>query len=200
MENQSQPVPIGRQVVTATPVVKQSTAPAVKQPVPADRQVAPATLAPVKKPVLADRQAVVPVAQEQAVSGTAPVGGEQVLLVEDDLFLNSLLKGKLERAGIKVRLVTDGEMAIDALAKMDPAPKLVLLDLILPKKSGFEVLEEIHSSPQLKGTPVIILSNLGQNTDMEKGKQLGAVEYYVKAKTSIDDLANKVTEFISKNK
>jgi len=68
----------------------------------------------------------------------------------------------------------------------------VLLDLILPKKNGFEVLAEVSEDPQLASIPVIIISNLGQETDIQRGKSLGAIEYYVKARLSIDELIEKV--------
>ena len=95
---------------------------------------------------------------------------------------------------MEVTLATDGEMALEAIKSF--VPQVILLDLILPKRSGFEVLEVIQSDPQFSGIPVIILSNLGQDTDITKGKQLGAVEYFIKAKTSIDDLVMKVEGFL----
>lgn len=117
-----------------------------------------------------------------------------VLLVEDDPFLNSLLKTKLASQGVQVVLVTDGEAALQSMQTVKP--NLVLLDLILPKKSGFEVLEAMQADPNLNKVPVIILSNLGQESDVAKGQQLGAVEYFVKAKTSIDELVVKVKGFL----
>ena len=73
---------------------------------------------------------------------------------------------------------------------------LVLLDIILPGKSGFEVLEEIKGDPQIANLPVIIISNLGQEADIEKGRGLGVVDYIVKARISIDDLIKKAKEFL----
>ena len=75
-------------------------------------------------------------------------------------------------------------------------PDLVLLDLILPKKSGFQVLEEMRADPLVKDAPVIIISNLSQDSDVAKGKELGAVEYYVKARTSIDDLVSRIVSLL----
>jgi len=72
-----------------------------------------------------------------------------------------------------------------------------LLDLFLPKKSGFEVMEGIRQDPQLQNAPIIIISNLGQPEDVQKGQQLGAVEYFIKAKTSIDDLVANILEFLT---
>lgn len=118
----------------------------------------------------------------------------KILLVEDDPFLSNLLKVRLQRENIDVTLARDGEEAIKDLTANRPS--LILLDLILPKKSGFEILEKISTDPQLKDMPVIIISNLGQTSDIQRGKELGAVEYFVKAKISIDDLVGKVKEFL----
>lgn len=118
----------------------------------------------------------------------------KILLVEDDPFLVTLLKAKLSREGFEILHAKDGQEAIDILRK--GKPDLILLDIILPQKSGFEVLEEVRSDPQLRGIPVIIISNLGQTGDIEKGKELGVIEYFVKAKISVDELSDKVKEFL----
>ncbi len=117
-----------------------------------------------------------------------------VLLVEDDKFLSSLLKNRLEKEGLSVVHAGDGEEALVFLR--ENKPDLALLDIILPKKNGFEVLEEIQSDPIVRGIPVMIISNLGQNSDVVRGKELGAIEYYVKAETSIDDLVMKVKDYV----
>ena len=93
-------------------------------------------------------------------------------MVEDDPFLSSLLKNRLQKEGFEVILATDGEQALD-LFKISNV-NLILLDIILPKKTGFEVLEEIQNNPELrvKELPVIIISNLGQPQDIERGKNL----------------------------
>jgi DNA-binding response OmpR family regulator len=120
----------------------------------------------------------------------------KVLLVEDDPFLSNLLKVRLQKENVDVTLARDGEEALKRIEENKPG--LVLLDLILPKKSGFEILEKVSTDPQLKDMPIIILSNLGQTSDIQRGKELGAVEYYVKAKISIDDLVGKIKTFLSK--
>jgi DNA-binding response OmpR family regulator len=124
---------------------------------------------------------------------------QKILLVEDDPFLSSLLKNRLKKEGFEVIHARDGEEAITSL-QTTPV-QLVLLDIILPKRSGFEVMEEIKTDMQVKlqnaNLPIIVISNLGQPEDMERGKELGAIEYFVKAKTSIDDLVGRVKEFIS---
>jgi len=118
-----------------------------------------------------------------------------VLLVEDDKFLSTLLKNRLEKEGLVVTHASDGEEAVNIL-RSGPKPDLTLLDVILPKKNGFEVLEEIQQDPGMTHLPIIIISNLGQDADVARGKSLGAIEYYVKAQTSIDDLVAKVKSFI----
>ena len=123
----------------------------------------------------------------------------KVLLVEDDPFLSSLLKNRLQKEGLEVNLAKDGEEALNSLKSAKP--DLILLDLILPKKSGFEVMEEIRNDPQMQSqeVPIIIISNLGQPEDISRGQALGAIEYFVKAKTSIDELVEKIKSFLEKS-
>ncbi len=120
---------------------------------------------------------------------------KKVLLVEDDPFLSQLLSTRMQRAGLDVSKVMDGEEAVIFLK--DNKPDLILLDLILPKKSGFQVLEEMRANPLVKNSPVIIISNLSQESDVARGKELGAVEYYVKARTSIDDLVARIASLLA---
>jgi len=124
----------------------------------------------------------------------------KVLLVEDDPFLSSLLKNRLQKEGLEVNLAKDGEEALNSLKSAKP--DLILLDLILPKKSGFEVMEEIRNDPQMQSqeVPIIIISNLGQPEDISRGQALGAIEYFVKAKTSIDELVQKIKDFLISSK
>ncbi|MFA7201445.1 MAG: response regulator [Candidatus Paceibacterota bacterium] len=124
---------------------------------------------------------------------------KKVLLIEDDPFLSSLLKNRFAREGLTVLHAKDGEEGIK-LIKETQGILLVLLDLILPKKSGFEVLQVIRQDPQMQNAPVIIISNLGQPEDVQKGQELGAVEYFIKAKTSIEDLVNNVISFLDSDK
>ncbi len=122
----------------------------------------------------------------------------KVLLVEDDPFLSSLLKNRLQKEGLEISLAKDGEEALNSLKSLNL--DLVLLDIILPKKSGFEVMEEIRNDPQIqsKELPIIIISNLGQPEDVTRGQDLGAIEYFIKAKTSIDELVQKIKDFLKK--
>ena len=117
-----------------------------------------------------------------------------VMLVEDEKFLSNLLKARLEALGVKVIQVFDGSEAIKLLA--DLKPDLILMDIILPKISGFEIMEMINADPTLNSAPIVIISNLGQDGDIQKGKALGAVEYFIKAKVSIDELVKKIISFL----
>ncbi len=123
---------------------------------------------------------------------------KKILLVEDDVFLSSLLKNRFQKEGFEVLLAFDGDKALEILMTIENID-LILLDIILPKKTGFEILEEMRLDPQIqvKKTPVIIISNLGQEGDMERGKEFGVIEYLIKAKISIDDLVGKVKEYFS---
>jgi len=123
-----------------------------------------------------------------------------ILLVEDDPFLSSVLRLKLEKESFKVIRAADGEEALNFLTEQGIRPSLILLDLILPKKNGFEVLETIRQDPLLEKLPVIIISNLGQPSDIERGKALGVIDYFIKARLSIGELVNRVkTEVLDKD-
>jgi len=119
---------------------------------------------------------------------------KNILLVEDEQFLANLLKIRLEKEGFIISHAKDGQEAAEIIkkSKFD----LVLLDIILPKISGFEILEMIRADSQLSGVPVIIISNLGQENDISRGQSLGAVEYIVKAKVSIDELIGQVKKIL----
>ena len=119
----------------------------------------------------------------------------KILIVEDDLFLANLLSLRFKKENFEVVQAFSG---VEALKKLEEIrPSVVLLDIILPQKNGFEVLEAIAQNPQISNIPVIIVSNLGQESDIEKGKTLGAMDYYVKARLSIDELVSKVRNIIS---
>jgi len=117
-----------------------------------------------------------------------------ILLVEDEPILANLLKQRLEKEGFTVILCRDGEMALKTLK--ETKPDLILLDIILPKISGFELMETLQADPQFEKAPIIIISNLGQESDIQKSQALGAVRYFVKAKVSIEELVEHVKNFL----
>ena len=99
--------------------------------------------------------------------------------MEDDSFLLQMYSTKLAMEGFKVMGAVDGEKAVRAAKKN--LPDLIMLDLILPKKDGFEVLAELKGDPQTKTIPVVVLTNLGQKSDIDRCTRLGAVDYLIKA-------------------
>jgi CheY-like chemotaxis protein len=121
----------------------------------------------------------------------------KVLIVEDDHVLSLVLKGRLEKEGVEVKQAFNGKEALDYLRT--DTPDLILLDLIMPQMSGFEFLESIRSDPQYSLIPVVVISNLGQESDIEKAKSLGVIEYYVKVRTSIDSLIGEIKNILEKN-
>jgi len=123
-----------------------------------------------------------------------PVNAKKIMIIEDDRFLSSLMKARLEKEGFVVTQAFDGEEAMEML-KQD-IPSLIILDLIMPKVTGFEVLQMISITPQLEKVPVVIVSNLAQDSDIEKAQQLGAKEYFVKVRVSIDELIEKIKTLV----
>lgn len=117
-----------------------------------------------------------------------------VLFIDDDSFLRKVYQAELHDKGFDVALAVDGE---DGLRKIvETKPDCIILDLIMPKKNGFEVLADIKRSEGLRGIPVIILSNLAQSDDQKKAFDLGAVEYLVKDNTTLDIIAEKIEYYI----
>jgi len=114
----------------------------------------------------------------------------KILFIEDDKFLRELIIQKLGKEGFEVIEASEGEAG---LAKMkEEKPDLVLLDLILPGIDGFEVLHRAKEDSVLASIPIIILSNLGQKDDIQKGVDLGAVDYLIKAHFTPGEIVEKV--------
>ena len=116
-------------------------------------------------------------------------------IVEDDVSIINAYVAKFKHEKISLKVAEDGDKAIDVLKGVD-LPSVILLDLMLPKRNGFEVLEIIKKDERLKEIPVFIFTNLGQEVDRKKGEQLGVVEYLVKANTKIDDVVKKVNRYM----
>jgi len=113
-----------------------------------------------------------------------------ILIIEDDKFLRELIAQKLTKEGYKMSEAVDGEEGIKKVK--EEKPDLVLLDLILPGIDGFEVLSKMKDDPSLSQIPVIILSNLGQKDDVERGLKLGAVDYLIKAHFTPGEIIEKI--------
>lgn len=116
----------------------------------------------------------------------------KVLIAEDDEFLRGLLAQKLSKESFEVFYATDGAEAV-ALSKQE-VPNVALLDVIMPGVNGFEALEQMKLDPVTAHIPVVFLSNLGQEEDIRRGQELGAVEFLVKANYSLDAIVKKIEE------
>ena len=119
---------------------------------------------------------------------------KKILIIEDDKFLRELIARKLAKDGYNVSEAVDGEEGVKK-AK-ETKPDLVLLDLILPEMDGFEVLSKIKEDPASSLIPVIILSNLGQKEDIEKGLKMGAADYLIKAHFTPGEIVEKIRTII----
>ncbi len=118
----------------------------------------------------------------------------KILVVEDDKFLREMISRKLDKEGYEVIQAVDGEKG-EEKAKSEK-PDIILLDLILPGIDGFEVLERIKKEPEVSEIPVIILSNLGQKSEVERGLSLGAVDFLIKAHFTPAEIVKKIREVI----
>ena len=119
-----------------------------------------------------------------------PDGARRVLLAEDDRFLRRAAEARLRRHGLEVLTAADGEEAL-RVARTEPLD-LVLLDVVMPKLEGFEVLKALKQDDATARIPVIVLSNLGQERDVAQAKALGALAFLVKAHLSLQDLVDRV--------
>ena len=119
----------------------------------------------------------------------------KVLIVEDDRLLLKAMKLQFDKAGFIVKTAADGNEALTTLKTW--IPSAVVLDILMPKKGGYEVLKTIKASPNLKGIPVIIASNLSQEKDRLKGMELSAAEFFVKSDLNLDDLIKKTGYHVS---
>lgn len=120
----------------------------------------------------------------------------KILIVEDERMLADMYGTKFTMEGFEIVKAYDGA---DGLEKARAEqPDFILLDIIMPKLDGFAVLKELRNDPKLKNTPVLMLTNLGQDDDIKKGKELGAEDYFVKSNHTPADVVMKVKELLSK--
>ncbi len=121
-------------------------------------------------------------------------GGTRVLVVEDDRFLRRACEASLSRQGLAVTTAADGEEGL-ARARQE-RPDLVLLDLLMPKLSGLEVLRALKADERTRAIPVLVLSNSSRQQDVDEIMRLGAVGYLVKADLSLKALGERVAEIL----
>ncbi|MDP3986156.1 MAG: response regulator [Candidatus Veblenbacteria bacterium] len=114
----------------------------------------------------------------------------KVLIVEDDPTLRDMYATKFESEGFEVLKAGNGEEGLE-LARTKK-PEAILLDVMMPKLDGFATLKEIRADKNLKKLPVVMLTNLGQEEDIKKGKELGADDYFIKANQTPAEIVAKV--------
>ena len=117
---------------------------------------------------------------------------KKILIVEDEVTLNKALVEFLTGEGFEILSALDGEQGLEMVKKN--IPDLILLDIILPKKDGYEVLDEIRKDEKTKNIPVIMLTNLESQEDIVKALEKGATTYLVKSDYRLEDIAKKVKE------
>lgn len=117
-----------------------------------------------------------------------------IIIAEDDKFYANIYKVKLSKEGYDVLVVPNGEELLQA-ARLKK-PNLILLDLIMPVKDGFQTLQELKNDKDLKNINVIVMSNLSQPEDVDKAKQLGAIDYYVKSDISVQEMLAKIKRYL----
>lgn len=118
----------------------------------------------------------------------------KILIVEDDAALQKTLQEFLIGEGFEVVCAADGEEGVRIAQKENP--DLILLDIILPKKDGYEVIKEIKGGETTKKIPVVLLTNLGGIHDVEKALELGATTYLIKSDYKLEEVARKVKEIL----
>lgn len=120
---------------------------------------------------------------------------KKILLVEDDTFLSGMYVTKLNMEGFDVILASDGRQGLKMINEENP--DLILLDIVLPKMDGFEILKEMKKKKKLKEIPVILLTNLGQKKDVEKGFSFGVKDYLIKAHFMPSEVVDKIKKALS---
>ncbi len=118
------------------------------------------------------------------------LAGKKIMWIEDDQFLSDIIARKLSQAECKLLHATDGEEAFPMIE--EEMPDVILLDILLPGMNGFEILNQLKANQKTKMIPVILLSNLGQQEDIDKGKKLGAARFLIKATVTLDEIVGEI--------
>ncbi|MFC1801992.1 response regulator transcription factor [Patescibacteria group bacterium] len=123
---------------------------------------------------------------------------KKVLIVEDEKLVAKAYSDHLERKGYEVDIATDGE---SGLAKIkENKPDLILLDILMPKKGGILVLKEIRLNKELSNIPVIVLTNLGGFKNISEALSAGAIYYFIKSDTSLDEINSQIDKILTEEK
>lgn len=119
---------------------------------------------------------------------------KKILLVEDDVFILELLADKLIKSGFEVSIAKNGEECMNVVKSLKP--DVVLLDILLPKIDGFEILRQMKASQDLSNIPILIISNLGQKEEIQKARDLGANDYIIKANFTTSEIIHKINNIL----
>lgn len=123
---------------------------------------------------------------------------KKILIIEDDRFLAKTYQRAFDPKVFDVKVLFDGEDALSNIKAYQP--DLLLLDILLPVKNGFEILAEMKQDPATQAIPVVIASNLGQEEDFKKGIKLGATSFITKSETSLSEVVNVVVKTLQESK
>jgi len=121
---------------------------------------------------------------------------QKIVVIEDDEILSKVIVEELKEAGFDMLTAFDGQAGLELVKSTKP--DLVLLDIVLPKKNGFDVLKELKDSLTTKSIPVIIMTMLGQDEEIKKGLRLGAEDYIVKSQHAVSEIVEKIKDFFNK--
>jgi len=122
----------------------------------------------------------------------------KILVVEDEDFLLDLYQTKLIQEGYEVIIAENGVEGLEMAQQH--LPNLILLDILMPRVDGYEMLKKVKADNKLRNIPVIIFSNLSQKEEIEKGLKLGAKDFIIKTSVTPAELVNKVKEYLKSNK
>jgi len=115
---------------------------------------------------------------------------KKILIIEDEEILLNLLKNKLSEIGYEISTSVDGLEGLKAIKEV--VPDLILLDIIMPKMGGFELMEKKQEDDSIKSIPIIIISNSGQPVELDRAKQLGAKDWLIKTEFDPQEVVEKV--------
>ena len=121
---------------------------------------------------------------------------KKILLIEDEELMIDLLQRKLTKEGYEILVARDGEEGLKVMREV--RPDLILLDIIMPKMGGFEVMEEMGKNKELKKIPVIVISNSGQPVELDKAQKLGAKDWLIKTEFDPQEVVDKVVKQIGR--
>ena len=121
---------------------------------------------------------------------------KKILLIEDEEIMIDLLQKKLTQEGYKISVAKNGEEGLKVMKEVKP--DLILLDIIMPKMGGFEVMEEMNKGEELKKIPVIVISNSGQPVELDRAQKLGAKDWLIKTEFDPQEVIDKVVKQIGK--